>query len=117
MTAPIETMLAIVRHVVNVPVVTRVPAKRPETFVRVEQVSTRRQALTLDQTLFIIQVYAPKRVQAYDLMVTIREALHVADRQALVCAWEESSGIAEFPDPDLDTTYRWQLTGSLLTFA
>ena len=97
-----------------VPVVHKVPEDRPEVFVRVDQAPPHRIDLVVDATLIILQVYAPTTGEAFALAGRLRDAMDEASWHCDgVLGWDEESGPHIFPDPELRSTARVQLTGRL----
>ncbi|MCK7676358.1 hypothetical protein [Corynebacterium pygosceleis] len=98
----------------SLPVVSKVPRKRPPAFIRVDTGPPRRRTLVTDETLVIIQVYGPGLDMVLGEIEALREAMFEFDgKDNRVLDWEEDSGPHEWPDPDLDSTIRWQFTGRL----
>lgn len=109
------TPLEVVQRNLNVPcpVVSKVPASRPDTFVRVDMAAPNRRNLIQYGTLMIVQVYSVDLGTAIDLFdVIIPQLEHMSAVDPLVSGWEELTGPHELPDPDIDQ-HRWQLTGQL----
>lgn len=97
----------------GVQVVSKVPMRRPELFVRVEQGAPRRINPLQDQVRVIVQVYGVDLEQVIELISSIREALiNVSALHTHAFGWEEDLGPYEFPDPDISDE-RWQLSGVL----
>lgn len=112
----VEVVLGFLRGLdLGVPVVSRVPATRPPEFIRVTQAGVRRTNVITDRSLVVVQTYAPGVDRAWELAQTLREKL-IDELELLpnVFGWEEQSGPVEFPDPDLPTVFRIQMTGYLL---
>lgn len=99
----------------GLPVVTKVPMQRPGVFVVVTNPALHRHNLITDRALVIVQVYAPTRGQAVDLIGRLREALIDIDAHIDgVFGWQEQAGPVEFADPDCPEIARYQLSGYLL---
>lgn len=95
------------------PVVSKVPASRPDTFVRVDMSAPNRRNLIQYGTLMIVQVYSVDlgmAIDLFDLIIPQLEAMPAVD--PLVSGWEENNGPHDFPDPDIGH-HRWQMTGQL----
>ena len=110
---PIEVVANWLRPRVSCPVVSKVPAKRPDLFVRVDSGAPNQDTLVSSETLIIVQVYG---VDLEQVLATIEEAQNILatiDTQPAVLGWEQETREVEFPDPDLVGCHRWQFTGWL----
>lgn len=95
-------------------VVSKVPADRPDSFIRVDMAPPRRNNLIQYATGIIVQVYSTSLGTAIDTFDSVQADLeHMAAVDPLVSGWEEQNGPYEFPDPDLPDVHRWQMTGQL----
>lgn len=113
MLTAIEIVQSYLRPQVSVPVVSKVPERRPEAFIRVDQAAPRRTTLVTDKSLVIIQAYAQDVDQCVKLIQQAREALFGIEYEDHVIDWDEQVGPVEFPDPDTSCIHRWQFTGFL----
>ncbi|KGM18146.1 hypothetical protein [Corynebacterium auriscanis] len=113
----VEWLLEELRGVVECPVVTLVPRKAVELFVRVDAAAITAKAPTLQSGLVAIQVYGADLEAVIDTIQTIR--LHLIDgafhRSDKLLGWDEEAGPHDFPDPDTPDIFRWQITGELFT--
>ena len=114
MLTPVHIAMRNIQPFVNTPVVFKVPADRPERFIRVDMAAPIPTSPISYQGLVIIQAYAPNPDDCLSLLDQAKRAMELADiNDGDVSGWEEEQGVVEFPDPDLPTVARWQLTGTL----
>ena len=113
MITPTEIVQQHLMQVVDVDVVSKVPADRPSLFVRVDTGAPQPETKVSYLTTVIVQVYGVDLEQVIDLIDTCRHALESIDARDDVYWWDETSGPYEFPDPDLSEVHRWQLVGQL----
>lgn len=114
MITPIELVREVIKPHVEVPVVSKVPRPRPDTFIRLDMSAVRPTSPISYQSLVIIQAYAVELEDVFRLLEAIKFALDDADIvHKHISGWDEESGLAEFADPDLPDVHRWQLTGHL----
>lgn len=111
--------LCALRELADAPSYTKVPRKRPERFIRVDQAPPVRYSPVSDRALVIVQLYAPRTADGVDWVVAeshrLRgELVHNMQRfSPLALGWDEVQGPHEFPDPDLPDVVRWQFSGNL----
>lgn len=110
---PIEVVANWLRPQLSCPVVSKVPAKRPDLFVRVDSGAPNQDTLISTQTLMIIQVYGTDLEQVLHTIDQAQEAMALIDLKDAVLGWEPQTREVEFPDPDLVDWHRWQFTGWL----
>lgn len=119
MVTAVELVIRSLAGVVAVPVVSKVPAKRPPVFVRVEQAAPASFSPSHDRVMVIVQVYG-EHARLEEVLHTIgvcRDFLRFEISQVvpLVVGYSEVSGPVEFLDPDIADTYtRWQLVGNVI---
>lgn len=99
----------------GVKVFTKVPMKRPNTFIRVDLGPGKNASPVAEQRLVAVQVYSTDVETVTDLVYKTRFYLmdRVYQDSPKVLWWEEESGPHEWPDPDLTSVFRWQITGNL----
>lgn len=103
-----------VRQATGILVSSKVPAKRPGLFCRVEQGTPRRLNPITEENVIFIQVYGGDLEEVLAHIGAIRGYFTDLDSFDLrVQGWEETEGPHEWPDPDLTDVYRWQLAGKL----
>lgn len=115
MVTAVELVLQALRSVSWAPVSTKVPAARPDLFVRVEQAAPVAYSPSHDRAMIIVQVYGVDLEAVIHTIGVCRDTLRF-DIQSTpgLLGWEEISGPVDFPDPDLaDSWFRWQLVGTV----
>lgn len=118
--APLIAFLHALRDEFGLPVTTLVPMDRPDLFIRVDFANGRADTPITETRLVAIQVYGTDLDEVVELAYNLRMFLmdRVYATSPKIVWWDEQAGPHEFPDPDLDTVYRWQITGNLtLTLA
>nr|DAP87462.1 MAG TPA: tail completion protein [Caudoviricetes sp.] len=109
----IELVQQVCRGLVDVPVVSKVPMKRPELFVRVDSGAPRRINPLQDQVRIIVQVYGVDLEQVIETAHDLHEALlDISVLHSYAFGWDVDTGPYEFPDPDIPD-HRWQFSGTL----
>ena len=111
MITPLEVVIGLLASRVECPVVSKVPARRPDLFVRVDQGAPQSYGPTQDKTLIIVQVYGVDQEQVIGLIGQIRRILRFELDHPNIVGFLEDSG----PDPDIPAVYRWQTSGDLFT--
>jgi len=118
--APLIEFLNAIRREFGVEATTLVPMEHPSLFVRVDFGSGRADTPITETRLVAIQVYGDNMNNVVDLAYNLRMFLmdRVYATNPKIVWWDEQAGPHEFPDPDLETVFRWQITGNLtLTLA
>lgn len=114
MITPIEIMQRLIRPVVDVDVVSKVPRELPRLFVRVDMGAPQRINLDQVETLIIVQAYGQELGEVIDLLSLIYK--HLDENAVLdpdVSSWDDTTLPVEHPDPDI-SEHRWQFTGQLI---
>ena len=116
-TTPVEHLLSALRDVLEVPIYTKVPRKPPDLFLRLDVTGNEAQSPVSQDTNIAVQVYGTDQDETINMLGALRFVLmdEIYTRSPKILWWQESSGPVEFPDPDTDNHYRWQLTGTLTT--
>lgn len=103
---------------VGVPVVTKVPAHRPASFVRVKRVGGSRRDRITDQPLVVVEAWAATETDAALLGASAQAYVYALEQTAVdgdyVRAVREAGGLQSFPDP-VSETPRYQFTAQLDT--
>ena len=103
----------------EVPAFTRVPMDRPGLFIRVDSGAPFALSPVQDRTVIIVQVYGDEDhyEDVIELIGRVREFMRwgITQLDEDIQGWDELSGPVEFPDPDVGSLFRWQLTGQLYT--
>jgi hypothetical protein len=81
----------------GIPVGTRVPNPRPDSFVRVLRAGGTRETLVSEQGWLIVEAYALQEVDAYHLLNVCRAIMHAQDDD--IFGTFEVSGPVNLPDP------------------
>ena len=116
MITAIEVIQRYLRPLIDVSVVSKVPADRPGLFVRVDQGTPKRINPVTDENIVFIQVYGDDLEQVLTLIGAIQEHMFLIDmRDPFVQVWHETEGPHDYPDPDLSSVFRWQMAGLLAT--
>lgn len=108
----IELVQQVLRRHVAVPVVSKVPTTRPDSFIRVDQAAPTVLSPVHQRVRFIIQIYGVDQERVIDqafAILRLVENLEAHHPDAL--GVEELTGPQEFSDPDLPKVFRWQITG------
>lgn len=114
--SPTQLVQKHLRKITDLPVVSKVPADRPDWFVRVDQGTPRRINLDQLETTVIVQVYGTARAQALKTAAELYKGLEFSlEYDDNVSSWDDFNGPYEFPDPDIPHVFRWQFTGELIT--
>lgn len=98
---------------------------RPDRFVVVDRVGGRRDNIATDSALILVECYAKDVGQVEAMCNTANAALAnaggttvTADEQSMfIRAWEEVSGPANRPNPEVLDFEKWQITGQLMVKA
>lgn len=99
---------------VDVPVVSKVPTKRPDTFIRVDSAAPVVVSPVHERVRGIIQVYSTDRSLGWELARKCRGILEAAEVfHDDIYGCDDIRGPEDFPDPDLSNVFRWQLHGIL----
>lgn len=115
MLTPIELVQRNLRsYFPNVDVVSKVPAKRPDFFLRVDMGAPARTNLIQYRTLIIIQAYGVDSGEVIDSLFKASDVVENLDMlDPLVSGIDELTGPVELADPDLSSVHRWQFTFQL----
>ena len=113
-TSGIAFLHALQEHL-GVPVVTKVPRDRPDTFVRVDFGSGRATSPASEDRLVAVQVYSTHPNTATALIFKARMFLleSICTVSPKILWWEEQAGPHEWADPDIPAVTRWQITGNV----
>lgn len=113
--APSVEFLNVLREEFNIDVVTRVPVDRADMFIRVDYANGKANSPITEVRTVAVQVYGHDFDEVVKLSYRLRMFLldRVYATSPKIVWWEEEAGPHEFPDPDLDTVHRWQITGNL----
>jgi hypothetical protein len=104
----------------------KLPARqRPDRFVRVTRTGGVLDNIATDGARILVECYAKDVSQVEAMCNTARTALRNAggttvasdDVEMFVRAWQETSGPADYPNPEIVEFERWQFTGELLVKA
>lgn len=104
----------------------KLPANaRPDRFVKVSRVGGDLDNIATDRARILVECYAKDVGQVEAMCNTARTALRnaggttvTADNISMfIRAWDETSGPADYPNPDVIDFERWQFTGELLVKA
>lgn len=98
---------------------------RPDRFVKVSRVGGDLDNIATDSARILVECYAKDVGQVEAMCNTARTALRnaggtsvTADEQRMfIRAWDETSGPADYPNPDVLDFERWQFTGTLMVKA
>jgi hypothetical protein len=98
---------------------------RPERFVKATRVGGDLVNIATDSARIIVECYAQDVGQVEAMCNTARTALRNAggttvtadDISIFIRSWEETSGPADYPNPEVLDFERWQFTGSLMVKA
>ena len=116
MVTAIEVIQRYLRPLISAPVVSKVPANRPDLFVRVDQGTPKRINPVTDENIVFVQVYGVDLEDVLTLIGAIQEHLFLIDmRDPFVQSWDETEGPHEYSDPDIPGVNRWQMAGTLAT--
>ena len=117
MITAIEVIQRYLRPIIDVPVASKVPTRRPDLFVRIDQGTPKRINPVTDENIVFVQVYGVDLEEVLALIGAIQEHLFLIDtRDPFVQGWHETEGPHDYPDPDLDgSVFRWQMAGLLAT--
>lgn len=90
---------------VGVPVTTKVPASRPDSFLRVQRTGGSRRDRVTDRPMLTFEAWAPTETAAQDLAALAHGHLYLlADEQVgPVRACRDVGGPVSSPDPESDT--------------
>ena len=116
-TTPVEHLLSALRDVLEVPIYTKVPMQPPDLFLRLDVTSNEATTPVSQETNIAVQAYGTDQDATINMLGALRFVLmdEVYTHNPKILWWEEQTGPVEFPDPDTDNHYRWQLTGTLTT--
>lgn len=104
----------------------KLPARnRPDRFVRVSRVGGQLDNIATDAARVLVECFARDVAEVEAMCNTARTALRNAGGTTVtttagdvfVRCWDENSGPADFPHPDLIEWDRWQFAGELLVKA
>jgi hypothetical protein len=104
----------------------KMPARaRPDRFVKVSRVGGSLDSIATDSAQILVECYAKEVAQVEAMCNTARTALRNAggttitadDHTMFVRAWDETSGPADYANPDVLDYERWQFTGTLMVKA
>ena len=114
---PVEHLLTALRKVLDVPIYTKVPMHPEDLFLRLDVTSNEMTSPSSQETTIAVQTYGVDQDDTINLMGALRFILadEIYARNPKILWWEELTGPVEFPDPDTDNHYRWQLTGTMTT--
>ena len=95
---------------------------RPDRFVKVSRVGGSIDNIATDSARILVECYAKDVGQVEAMCNTARAAFWNAagttvtsgEERMFVRCWDETSGPADYPNPDLIDFERWQFTGELL---
>lgn len=114
MITSIEIVMQVIADAVDLPVFSKVPQKRPDAFIRVDQGTPGTLSPVHDEVPVIVQVYSLDLEEAIETAFVVRELLSVIEGlHPSAFGATDIRGPYEFPDPDLQSVHRWQVTGSL----
>lgn len=108
-----EILCAALREGLGVPVVTKVPRTRPGLYVRVDVSAPRPLSPVHESAFVIVQVQGHDLEQVLDTLTNARWFLRDDLQHPLVFGWQEQAGPVDFPDPEVPTEPRWQITGEI----
>lgn len=110
----IEIVMHAIAHAVDLPVFSKVPKNRPDRFIRVDQGTPAMLSPTHDEVPVMVQVYSLDLEEAIETAHAVRELLSVIEGlHPSAFGATDIRGPYDFPDPDLPSVYRWQVSGSL----
>lgn len=114
---PVEHLLKALRQVLDVPIYTKVPMDPPDLFIRLDVTSNEMTSPASQDTTIAVQSYGVDQDDTINMLGALRFILadEIYARNPKILWWEEFTGPVEFPDPDTDNHYRWQLTGTMTT--
>lgn len=117
MITPLETVIRVLDGRFGVPAFSKVPSQRPDLFIRVDAGAPVMLSPVQDRTVIIVQVYGVDIEEVLETIGQIREFMRWDVYQLVdnVQWWDELSGPVEFPDPDVGSLFRWQLSGQLFS--
>lgn len=107
---------ALLAGLTGVPVVTLVPASRPDKFVLVQQLGGTRRNVVTDSVLIAVQGWAKSQYEAERLNRECLGILEASGREVGVRKFVPYSLPQWFPDPDTNTP-RFQFSGELRIIA
>lgn len=115
MDTPGIAFLDAIKQWTGVDTFTKVPMKRPDMFIRVDFGAGKTLTPASERRLVAVQIYGKNPTQVTELAYKLRLFLmdSVYTHSDKVLWWDEQAGPHEWPDPDLTTTHRWQITGDL----
>lgn len=113
--APLIEFLNTIRREFDVETTTLVPMDMPDLFIRVDFGSGRADTPITETRLVAVQVYGTDLDEVVELAYNIRMFLidRVYATNPKIVWWNEQAGPHEYPDPDLEAVFRWQITGNL----
>lgn len=104
------------RDALSVPVSTKVPNPRPDTFVRLSRVGGLRRDFFTDSPMVVFEAWGATEVIAHDLGSEARSRVYALAGELLgetqVYAVREVGGLQAYPDPATESP-RYQFTASL----
>ena len=108
-----KLLVATLKPILGMPVVTKVPNPRPGTFVRLKKVGGTRRDIVTDSPMVVVECWAPTGPEADDLSQLVRGHIFALAPDT-VRKVREIAGPQDFPDP-ISEHPRYQFTVQLYT--